>query len=157
MYAHLTTAIIERYWRYVSVVGPDDCWLWTGARTSAGYGAYGIKGVVTGAHRISYYLAHGHLAPDLLVCHTCDEPACCNPAHLFAGTPLDNMRDKVKKGRQYRPIGSCNSRAKLNAEDVREIRAAYAQGRHYRDIAKEFGIHPYYVHSIVRGDSWAHV
>jgi hypothetical protein len=156
MLYHLTTHTIERFWRYVEI-GPG-CWLWTGAHSSAGYGAFGLDGgTMIGAHQLAYYLATGEKPNDLFVCHTCDTPACVRPAHLFAGTQAANMADKVRKGRQYHPIGEKNRMAKLCAEDVLAIRARYANGDDYRDIAGDFRIHPYYVHDIASRRRWAHI
>lgn len=83
---------------------PDACWLWAGRIGPDGYGwftsleMFGHRRPV-GAHRIAWMLANGPIAPRLLVCHHCDEPGCVNPAHLFIGSQLDNMRDAKAKGR----------------------------------------------------------
>lgn len=77
--------------------GPEACWPWTGARHK-GYGMIGIARKKHGTHRVAYALATGDPG-DLHVCHACDNPPCCNPAHLFLGTHQDNMRDLVAKGR----------------------------------------------------------
>lgn len=81
----------------------DSCWIWTGSRRGRGYGGFLYRGKVAQAHRVSYELFVGPTKPDLQVCHSCDNPPCVNPAHLFLGTKTDNMRDASKKGRLFNP------------------------------------------------------
>lgn len=78
----------------------DTCWLWTASVSIKGYGFFRLSRVTIYAHRIAYWLAYGIDPGSLLVCHTCDTPACVNPDHLFLGTHKDNQDDKVKKNRQ---------------------------------------------------------
>lgn len=78
------------------------CWTWTGSTRSHGYGRFwdGTRKVL--AHRAAYEWTFGAIEPGTVVMHTCDNPACCNPAHLVNGTQADNMADKVRKRRQSR-------------------------------------------------------
>jgi hypothetical protein len=91
----------ERYWGKVDKVD-SGCWLWRGAVSSRGYGNFTVRRKQFGAHRYSYEMAHGPIPPGLIVCHTCDTPACVNPAHLFVGTDQDNVDDMMEKGRGNR-------------------------------------------------------
>jgi hypothetical protein len=98
----------ERFWLYVRKGGTDDCWPWIGpiAKSRRGYGRFKRGGRVVGSeqsHRLAWEFTHGAKPPpDLFVCHRCDNPPCCNPAHLFLGTAKENNHDMWKKGRGSR-------------------------------------------------------
>ena len=87
------------FWRIVRKEDPERCWDWPHARHEAGYGVCTYKGVKTTAHRLAYELTNGPVPDGMYVLHTCDRPQCCNPAHLFVGTPKDNVADMLAKGR----------------------------------------------------------
>lgn len=151
----------ERFWSYVENVGSSGCWTWAKCRTAAGYGRFGV-GLIKGkstymlAHRSAYYLAKGELLLDELVMHSCDNPPCCNPSHLEAGSQKKNQQDKAKRGRSNRGIDRHN--AKLSEDQVDEIRnISYFERRPYTDIAKDYGTTPSNVRSIVIRKTWKHV
>lgn len=89
------------FWTRVDRRGPDECWPWTASRqTGGGYGVFTREGRTKYAHRAALEEAIGRpLAAGEFACHTCDNPPCCNPAHLFVGSALDNHRDMSRKGR----------------------------------------------------------
>lgn len=94
--------------RFFSKVEKRDtgCWEWVGQINKHGYGVFSVLAKPITAHRFSYSLHHGKDPADLLVCHTCDNPKCVNPEHLFLGTVLDNHRDMDRKGRRRNQYGA---------------------------------------------------
>lgn len=100
---HMRRPVAERFWEKVDKRGPDECWEWTANRYRNNYGCFMLKaGTSIPAHRFAHILTHGSIASDILVCHSCDNPPCCNPAHLWPGTPKENAQDMIAKGRQNR-------------------------------------------------------
>ena len=89
---------MDRLWSRVDKTG--DCWVWTGATTTAGYGEIRFGGKVVRVHRLVYELTVGPIPEGMGVLHRCDNPPCCRPDHLFLGTQRDNARDMVAKGRK---------------------------------------------------------
>ena len=142
----------DRFLKKVDKSG--ECWLWTASKFPNGYGQFQFKGRPHGAHRISFMMFKGEIPPDLLICHTCDNPQCVNPDHLFAGTPGDNMTDKRDKGRAYTPPGEANGAAVLTPEIVREIREH--QGT-TRQIADQYNISIRHVQQIKSRRRWKHL
>lgn len=93
---------IKIFWTWVDrSADPDACWEWQGERDKKGYGKFSCLGE-SKAFRIAYRLIKGDIQPGMVIMHSCDNPPCCNPDHLSEGTHLDNMRDKIAKGRQWR-------------------------------------------------------
>jgi len=135
-----------RFWRFVEPMMDDrGCWIWTGNRAvKLPYGRIRFHGKMMPAHRASWLLHRGPIPDALWVLHSCDNPPCVNPSHLFLGTALDNARDKVTKGRGSFIVpdnsGTNNGHAKLTESDVREIRARRAAGETLRSIGDRFGI-----------------
>jgi len=92
---------MERIWSKVAKAGADECWPWTHGKTLAGYGQTTVNGEKRLAHRLAWELAVGPIPAGLCILHRCDNPPCCNPAHLFLGTKKDNAADAIAKGRPF--------------------------------------------------------
>jgi hypothetical protein len=150
---------MEDVWRYVQVGEPDECWPWTAAKRRRGYGTFTLARRNYVAHRIVYQVATGVDPGDRLVCHTCDNPPCCNPAHLFLGTHTDNVRDMLTKGRGRPPHGTRHHGAKLTEEDVREIRRRAATGEKLVTISRDYAVGQPRLSVIVRhpDKAWRHI
>lgn len=144
-----------RFWAKLQMLGPDECWEWQGTIRRDGYGKLGYQRRNFLAHRISWVIQNGPIPNGLEVCHSCDNPPCCNPEHLFLGTKADNQADKTKKGRQLR--GEQISGAILTEADVVEIRRLVASGVSQHALDRKYGLTPGHVHQIVHRQIWAHV
>lgn len=152
-----SASFLKRFWPKIDKRGPDECWLWKAAFVNGGYGVIGSDHPVPAmlrAHRVSYELAVGEILAGMEVCHICDNPPCCNPAHLFAGTHAQNMADMAAKDRANggAPPGERHGRAKLTYKQVREIRSTPAIS--LRATAKKFGVSKSMVSFIRRGENW---
>lgn len=137
----------------------DGCWLWQGSLDHRGYGRFrwNWPRSVLRAHRAAYALYVCLPAMDTLICHSCDNPACVRPDHLFAGSAKDNTADMIGKGRWVRPNfakGERSGRTKLTAADVLAIRA---DSRSYKQIAAAYGISKGGVSHIRARRVWAHI
>lgn len=152
---------IARFWSHVDKRGPDDCWPWIGANVR-GYGYFQTGSLSRGtaktwrAPRVAVSL-DGRPPGDAVVMHRCDNPPCCNPAHLELGTHRDNARDKVAKGRSGRSPGAANGCAKLTDADAAEILRLRRAGVSGRAVAKQFGVSDATVCNIFRGKRWTHL
>ena len=174
----MTERDVRRFWSKVQKT--DGCWLWKGwTRTSTGYGLFSITftipeyGSVTAshaAHRIAYTLTKGPIPTGLDVLHSCDIPPCVNPAHLRAGSDIDNMADKIRRGRHPRGgriagvilprtelpkrFGERHTFAKLTDEQVRIIRQTYASSEVWaKSLARQFDVSVQNILAILTGKS----
>lgn len=138
--------------------GPDACWPWTGTRYGNNYGVMQYRNVVKQAHVWAYQSATGEVVPDgMFVLHSCDNPPCCNPAHLRVGTHQANMDDKVSRDRQSRLPGEAHPSHRLSDADVLEIRRSGAAGVTQRVLAERFGVSPSLICLILNGKRWTHL
>lgn len=145
----------QRFWEKVDRRGQDECWPWLGGRGPAGHGWFSVKSVDILAHRWLWRHLHGPIPEGLVVRHSCDNPPCCNPAHLLIGTQLDNITDRETRGRTAK--GSSHYRAKLTESDVREIREGLRGGVSRTALAQHFGVSRATIRQVGTGQSWKHV
>jgi len=116
-----------------SELSPASCWLWSGALAkNRGYGVYWDTAAQQTklAHRGAWEIARGPIPQGLSVLHRCDNPPCVNPAHLFLGTQLDNIRDMDKKGR--RSPHAHTQKGRKFSDDHRAALSAAHRRRHAR-------------------------
>jgi hypothetical protein len=152
----------DAFWARIQIGEPDACWEWQRYCNEAGYGEIRTKdNRLLRAHRLAYELTYGPIPEGLFICHHCDNPPCCNPAHLFPGTSQDNVADMWSKGREPHnngAKGTANVGAKLSDNDVRMIRQRYATGSVLQKIlAQEYGITIAQISRIIRRATWQHI
>lgn len=150
----------ERFWVKVDKTGgPDSCWPWTAARHYKGYGqftwrvSYGVF-EERSAHRTAWELAHGPVLDGLHVLHRCDNPPCCNPAHLWLGTNAENNADMMRKGRHVVPLGEAHGRSKLTRDGVALL---HLLGLSIPKAAKLFGVSGTTIWAVRHGKVWGSV
>lgn len=150
--------------------GPDVCHPWLGYSTPEGYGQFRYKNVRTYAHRLAFILANGPIPPGASILHHCDNPPCCNPRCLFAGTHAENMADRNAKGRQASGDrhgsrrapgrvrrGSSHRNAKLTEAEALAIWRARPQGAELARWAERLGVTTGTLYSVLSGRCWSHV
>ncbi len=152
---------LVRYWFNVPHEG--DCLEWQGYRFKkrGGYGRFLIKERPYYAHRVAYFLETGLDPVGFVICHTCDNPPCVNPRHLFMGTPQDNISDMVLKGRRRNGFGDSRGEkhggSKLTNVQVKRIRSLAFSGVIQLRLSERFGVSPATISNIVKRKNWGHV
>lgn len=149
----------KHFWSRVRIASENQCWEWTGPLNNWGYGLTKLSTIKTMiASRIAWILTSGTVPPPhVLVCHTCDNPKCCRPDHLFLGTSADNAADRDSKGRAGSAPGEKHWAAKLTEADVLTIRKMRSEGFILKDIATRFGVTIAAIGYITTGKTWTHV
>lgn len=139
-----------------------DCLEWTGGKID-GYGCLRVTLDATGeskvilAHRLAYMIHHGEVNDSLLVCHSCDNPPCINPFHLFEGTVQDNTVDMFQKGRGVDNSGEDNGRAIRSADQVLDIVRRCRAGEKQTEVARIYGVKQGYISNIMNGLRWSSI
>jgi len=175
----------ERFWKTVEVSESSACWVWKGRKTPSNYGLFGVNGRDYRANRIALLLSTGELDEELFAIHSCDNPPCCNPAHIRAGTHMDNMRDKCARSRcpsgashhfhlhpervargkrsgkytkpEKTPRGESHGCSKLTELQVIEIRQRSDAGEKGRYLAGCFNVTEGTISEVVLRKTWTHI
>lgn len=144
----------------------DECWPWMAGRnaTMDGVKTYGVvwfNSVKHSSHRIAYRIFSGEIKEGrkIMICHSCDNPVCCNPGHLFQGTGVDNANDCKSKGRKYIESGSRRYNAKLTEDDVKWLREQSVSRRYgwLTQMAKKFGVTKSTIGNAISGFRWKQI
>lgn len=147
--------IAVRLFRYL-LIQENDCWVWYGSCCRGGYGHLkrDRQRTMMKVHILAYELFIGPVPQGLFVCHRCDNPPCCNPDHLFLGTPKDNVQDCIAKGRKRLGkiySGDEHSGTRVSVAQREEIRLRHIDGEHQADLATEFGVTQTRISQIILG------
>jgi hypothetical protein len=150
----VTIEVVERFHEKWELNKENGCWEWIAATAGAGYGEMKIPGTRKQiyAHRLSYLIHYGEIPEGMMACHTCDNPKCVKPSHLFLGSCEDNLQDMKAKDRHLR--GSRNKKAKLTEEKVRHIHRLYKDGVSQGKIGKAYGVSQGQIFRIIHGMRW---
>lgn len=132
----------------------SGCWLWLKALDTGGYGTTTYNRTQYRAHRVSWIVHHGAIPDGAYVCHRCDNILCVNPDHLFLGTPLSNMQDKIAKGRAKWLKGEELPGAKLTEQDVVAIRDSTETGA---VLARRYGVCQALISGVKHRTKWSHI
>ena len=151
----LTEKQQANFLRQIKKGTPDQCWPWTGNRNKGGYGTFGVQYRTYICTRMVYLLASGVDPGDQRVCHSCDNPVCCNPAHLELGDQTFNMSGACLRGRIAR--GERVGPSKLVPEQVLEIRRRFANGESRLRMAKEYSVSYPTIFYITKRKAWTHL
>lgn len=182
----LSAKSIKRFWSKVDKRGDNECWEWKAGRDKDGYGQFSVGYVGTRAHRFSFLLHHGDIPRGMKVCHTCDNPPCANPKHLWLGTADDNNKDMKNKGRcatgaqngahtqphrratgdrhwsklypEKISKGSQQSQSRLSETIVKQIRDLVGRGCWTQAAAaRNYGVSQTRISQIIKRKCWKHI
>ncbi len=143
-------------WKHVNKKSDEECWEWIGYKDKGGYGTIRFRNKQAYAHRLIYEIVCGKISEGLSVLHTCDNPSCVNPKHLFLGTQQDNINDAVAKKRMA--VGSHHGMSKLVENEAKEIRKLYSTGLYsQRKLGKMFCVDQHQIYCIVNYKTWKNI
>ena len=140
---------IARFWSHV--LKTDYCWNWTAKTTRDGYGSVKIGGILYSAHRIAYEICTGDNPKGYEILHSCDNPVCCNPAHLRKGTHKENMQDMILRGRQGKAFPN---KIKITQEIADKIRADYLIIQNKLELSRIYDLSAKHIRDIIARKYW---
>jgi hypothetical protein len=163
---NITPEIESKFWSLTGKTSPASCWLFQSRQQKYPRLHLG-KSTYYSAHRVSLAIKNGvFLSKEVFACHTCDNPSCVNPNHLFAGDAALNMKDKCAKGRQAKgdkinknrsiPKGEMVKTSKLKTADVEQIRKINPRGdKAQQALGKQYGVSARMIRYILKREWWA--
>jgi hypothetical protein len=167
----LDSSTLARFWRKIENTDPAKCWNWLAGVSKYGYGKLRVKvdgqWKIMASHRLSYMIHRGDIPEGVNVLHSCDNPPCVNPEHLFLGTQLDNVKDMHEKGRDNNQRkgprrtlllhGVENYLRKLTEADVVEIRTRKGLGQTAASMASDYLVSKSTIERVLNGKCWSKV
>ena len=145
---------MHRFWSKIDIKNDNECWDYKGGKQHFGYGQFWFEGKTIGAHKFSYQLHHGSIPKDMCVCHSCDNPTCVNPKHLWLGTKGENNKDRSNKKRSADRKGELCPTVKL--KEYQAIAIKYSNKKNFL-LAKQYNISQQTVCDIKKGKRWRHI
>lgn len=158
-YCSILCGELARTWTRIDTSGgPDACWEWQGARHRQGYGKVRRHGRDSFAHRLAYADTYGPIPADKQVNHKCNNPPCCNPRHLYAGTSSDNAGDAIRRGTKHYTFlpGEAHCNAKLTEQDIKAILLFHGVLSSYK-VSQKFPVSASNIRRIWARQQWKHV
>ena len=150
-----TIEFATRFWLKVKIGSADECWEWQApVVTRGGYGQINCRGVVFRSHRVAFVLENGPQPDGSFICHKCNNPRCCNPAHLYCGDARTNWADTLRAGNAHKlpALRGCDCpSAKLTADQVRMVRSSPAG---HAELARNLGVTRQAIFKLRKGTSW---
>jgi hypothetical protein len=153
----VTTSLIERFKAKVCKREPEDCWPWVGSNRN-GYGAIKHSGRVLSAHVVSFVIAKGEIPEGMIITHSCDNRLCCNPSHLSAASPQQNVKEMFERRDPNVCCGTKSPSAVLTDEMVTvawALKIALRIGS--RKVGERLGVSHSVIQGVFSGKSWKHV
>ena len=128
----------DRFWKFVPLRQAGECWNWDGYYGNDKYGQFQYNYKLYSVHRFSYIMHYGNIPDGLLVCHKCDNKRCVNPMHLYLGTHLDNIMDRIERDpKSFRAINY----SRLTRKESKQMKDLFDIGYNYSEIGRMFKVH----------------
>jgi len=148
--------VIKRFYSHLNITDLLSCWNFD-SLDHYGYGQFNLNNTMIKAHRFSFLLYYGEIDESLWVLHKCNNPSCCNPAHLYQGTPQDNTNDMIHANRQIICHGEHSPQARLTESQVIQIIELLKHKKCVKEIADKYLISPRTIYGIKKFETWKYI